>query len=271
MNIKHLDLTLLRLKPPEAWVHPGGGLTFVLTRSGAAKYAFGTFNGELVEGDVLVLNGESAKLSARDGNELALGCISLRAEHLFASFRVSEICRLQRVIAEFKDPRLYPASTPVAVECHRLFGEVSASASARLDQDRHSQLLWSAAALLSPELNNSRNQGAVRGFHRLENSMIHKFEKLTPEDLLNLSADELADKFQCGRQQLNRLFHQHFGLSIMGLKVEMRLLKAISLLREHDSKTKDVAEKSGFDHFGLFSTCFKRRFGVSPAAWRRLN
>ena len=235
------------------------------------KCVLGAFNREVVEGDVLVLTGNGAKLCARSGSELAFGCIYMRVEHLFTSFRVSEICRLQSVIAEFKDPRLFPASAPLAVECHRLFGEVSATARVRLDQGRHRQLLLAAAALLSAEFNGSSNLRAVGGLRPVEYSQIHEFEKLTPDDLLNLSADELADKFQCGRQQLNRLFHQHFGLSIMGLKVEMRLLKAISLLREHDSKTKDVAEKSGFDHFGLFSTCFKRRFGVSPAAWRRLN
>ena len=158
----------------------------MLPRSGAARCVFGAFDREVVEGDVLVLNGNGAKLCARDGSELAFGCIYMRVEHLFASFRVSEICRLQNVIAEFKDPRLYSASAPLAVECHRLFGEVSARAPDRLDQDRHSQLLWSAAALLSAEFNNSLNERAVGGFIQMEDSLLHEFEKLTPDDLLNL-------------------------------------------------------------------------------------
>jgi hypothetical protein len=30
-----------------------------------------------------------------------------------------------------------------------------------------------------------------------------------------------------------------------------------------------VAEDCGFNHLGLFNTCFKRRFGTSPGQWRK--
>jgi hypothetical protein len=30
-----------------------------------------------------------------------------------------------------------------------------------------------------------------------------------------------------------------------------------------------VAEQCGFNHLGLFNTCFKRRFGTSPSQWRK--
>ena len=51
--------------------------------------------------------------------------------------------------------------------------------------------------------------------------------------------------------------------------MEMRLLKAISLLRDADAKVIHVAEQCGFNHLGLFNTCFKRRFGTSPGKWRK--
>jgi Helix-turn-helix domain len=40
-------------------------------------------------------------------------------------------------------------------------------------------------------------------------------------------------------------------------------------LRNLDSKIIHVAEECGFNHLGLFNTCFKRRFGVSPGEWRK--
>jgi hypothetical protein len=67
---------------------------------------------------------------------------------------------------------------------------------------------------------------------------------------------------------LNRLFHQYFGFSLAALRMEMRLLKAMALLRDPDAKVINVAEKCGFNHLGLFNTCFKRRFGVTPGQWR---
>jgi Helix-turn-helix domain len=41
------------------------------------------------------------------------------------------------------------------------------------------------------------------------------------------------------------------------------------LLRNPETKIIHVAEECGFNHLGLFNTCFKRRFGVSPGEWRK--
>jgi AraC-like DNA-binding protein len=101
--------------------------------------------------------------------------------------------------------------------------------------------------------------------------MIQVFEKLSSEEILTLSVGELARKFSCSRRHLNRLFHQHFGFSVASLRMEMRLLKAVSLLRDPDMKIINVAEGCGFNHLGLFNTCFKRRFGRSPGEWRKTN
>jgi len=70
-------------------------------------------------------------------------------------------------------------------------------------------------------------------------------------------------------RHLNRLFHQYFGFSVGALRMEMRLLKAVSLLRDVNAKVINVAAQCGFNHLGLFNTCFKRRFGVTPGCWRK--
>jgi AraC-like DNA-binding protein len=86
---------------------------------------------------------------------------------------------------------------------------------------------------------------------------------------LTLSVGDLAGKFSCSRRHLNRLFHLHFGFSVAALRMEMRLLKAVSLLRNPSLKVISVAQQCGFNHLGLFNTCFKRRFGSSPGQWRK--
>ena len=82
---------------------------------------------------------------------------------------------------------------------------------------------------------------------------------------------ELAGKFHCSSRHLNRLFHKHFGFSVAALRMEMRLIKAITLLRNRDAKVIHVAEECGFNHLGLFNSCFKHRFGTSPGRWRDAN
>ena len=88
---------------------------------------------------------------------------------------------------------------------------------------------------------------------------------------MNLSVDDLASKFGCSRRHLSLLFHSHFGISVAALRMEIRLLKAISLLRDPEAKVINIAEDCGFNHLGLFNTCFKRRFGANPRQWRKSN
>jgi hypothetical protein len=52
--------------------------------------------------------------------------------------------------------------------------------------------------------------------------------------------------------------------------MELRMLRAVTLLRDTRAKVINVAEQCGFNHLGLFNTCFKRRFGTSPGRWRAL-
>jgi AraC-like DNA-binding protein len=58
---------------------------------------------------------------------------------------------------------------------------------------------------------------------------------------------------------------------VVALRTEMRLLKAVSLLRNPATKIIYVARESGFNHLGLFHHCFKKRFGSSPGQWRKAN
>ena len=260
----YLILRLVRLKPPEEWINNQGGLSFVLPTEGAGKCLCGPLNHRVASGDVLVLDGSvGGKLCAPDSGEMVFACFSVSFEHLFPLFAGNEISQLQRVTEDLKQTKLYPASSPLAVECHRLLREVPP----QFSLDHRSQLLRVAAAILNVEFKNAHSQRG--GFIRIEYHLIQVFEKLSASDLVGLTVPELADKFGCSRRHLNRLFHQYFGISVAALRMEMRLLKAMTLLRNPDAKIINVAENCGFNHLGLFNTCFKRRFGRSPGHWRK--
>ncbi|MCW5556010.1 MAG: helix-turn-helix transcriptional regulator [Verrucomicrobiae bacterium] len=218
----------------------------------------------LEAGDVLVLSAASGgKVCVADTSGLVFWCFSLCMEHLFPLFATSEIYLLQTVLDKLKEPRLYPANEPVANMCHRLLADVPPQS----DLDHRTQLLRVVSAILTLEFKKAHNQRV--GFIRTEEHLIQVFERLSADQLLTLSVGELASKFSCSRRHLNRLFHQYFGFSVAALRMEMRLLKAVSLLRDPDAKVINVAERCGFNHLGLFNTCFKRRFGTSPGQWRK--
>lgn len=261
----HLALQLARLKSSEELEQKGEGLTFIFSKGGAGKYTSAVATHRLGPGDVLVFNRTAAgKIGVFEGrSEFLFWTFSVCFEHLLPLFSSNEVSLLHNITESFKASKIYPAGNALAADCHRLLGLVPP----QFNLDHRGQLIRIAASILSVEFKEAQNQRS--GYVRAEDHMVQVFEKLSASELINLSVGELADRFNCSRRHLNRLFHQHFGVSVASLRMEMRLLKAVSLLRDANAKIINVAEQCGFNHLGLFNTCFKRRFGTSPGQWRK--
>jgi len=258
-------LGLVRLKTPEIMERSAEGLFFLFSKGGVGKFTSKAASHRLLPGDILVFEGAAgSKLEVFDGKgEFLFWNFSVSFENLLPLFNSGEISLLHNITEGFKATKIYAASSPMATECHRLLGLVPP----QFNLDHRGQLIRIAATILSAEFKEGHSQRS--GYVRTEDHMVQVFEKLSASELINLSVGELADKFSCSRRHLNRLFHQHFGVSVAALRMEMRLLKAISLLRDPDIKIINVAEQCGFNHLGLFNTCFKRRFGNSPGQWHK--
>jgi AraC-like DNA-binding protein len=261
----HLSLRLARLKSSEELDQNGEGLFFLFSKGGIGKFTSKVGAHRLLPGDILAFNGAAgSKVAVCDNKgEFLFWTFSVCFENLLPLFASNEISLLHNITEGFKGAKIYPASSPLAAECQRLLGVVPP----QFNLDHRGQLIRIAASILSVEFKEGQSQRS--GHVRTEDHMVQVFEKLSASDLINLSVGELANRFSCSRRHLNRLFHQHFGVSVSALRMEMRLLKAISLLRDANIKIINVAEQCGFNHLGLFNTCFKRRFGTSPGQWRK--
>ena len=260
----HLTLRLVRLKRCDAWPNEGQGLSVILAKSGNGQYVSNSaFKRQLLPGDVLVLNSDDGAKIAAGGDEMIFWFFSLCIEHLIPLFAVAEICLLQNTTDNFKSSKHYPASSLLAQECHRLVATVPPQGNV----DHRSHVLMIAAAVLSVEFKNTQSQRT--GYVRMEDHMMQVLEELSITELLTFSVGDMAQKFSCSRRHLNRLFHQHFGCSVASLRMELRLMKALSLLRDPNVKIINVAEQCGFNHLGLFNACFKKRFGNTPGQCRK--
>ena len=262
----YLSLRLIRLTPFEEWLNRGKSFSLLFPKGGLGTFLSPAIKHPLAPGDVLVLTqAQGGRVCTANGGELVFSYFSLCLEHLYPLFGSAELSLLQELTEVLRTPRLYPASNPLAQECHRLL----AAAPPQHHLDHRGQLLRIVTAILAVEFKDARHQrGGVGG---ADEHMVQVLEELLVEDIMGLTAPELAEKFHCTPRHLNRLFHQHLGFSVATLKMEMRLIKALTLLRNRDAKVIEVAEQCGFNHTGLFNTCFKRRFGASPGQWRDAN
>jgi AraC-like DNA-binding protein len=262
----YLALHTNRLKLLEKWTCEGDELFLVFPGTGVWQITSYGNSLPVAGGDVIVMTGRSeTKLLAMSDTEQSFSWFSISLDSLYPLFAAGEISFLQNIPQVLRGPKVYTGPSPITIQCHELLADLAP----RSDLNHRSQLLRVTALLLSLELNSWRQQQF--GFESSEDHMMRIFEQLSTQQLLNLSVEELSQKFGCSRRHLSRLFHQRFGMSVASFRMEMRLLRALSLLRDPGVKVINVAEQCGFNHLGLFNTCFKRRFGVTPGMWRNTH
>ena len=258
-----LSLAWVRLKAHEKWVGRSPGLAFVFLKAGGGRCLWRKGSQPLEPGDVLVLNAASgAELRPDTTRQLVFSFFSVNFDDLYPLFSFREIPLLQSISDLFNGVTLYPASRALAAKCHRLLRD----APRELDLDHRGQLLRIAAAILSFEFKNAQ-PGRSESIP-LDGRMSRIFNKLTAAEILALPVTKLAGRFNCSRRHLTRLFHQQFGCSVSSLRMEIRLLRAVCLLRNPELGILEAASQCGFNHRGLFNQCFKRRFGSTPTQWR---
>jgi len=252
------------LAPTEEWRLEGRNICFLLPTQGEGKYFSSEASHELHPGCVLVFNlSANAKVRASSRSGMVFRHFTVCLQDLISLFSNTEIILLQTVTDILCSARLVSATHDSARRSHELLAATPPQYS--LEHSAH--LLQIAVIFLSAEFQQVQNQRM--GLVHAEDYLIKALQKLSADDIANLSVGELAKKFSCSRRHLNRVFHQYFNTSVAALKMEMRLLKALALLRDPQSKVIHVAEECGFNHLGLFNTCFKKRFHQSPGQWRK--
>ncbi|MBC8096192.1 MAG: helix-turn-helix transcriptional regulator [Akkermansiaceae bacterium] len=98
---------------------------------------------------------------------------------------------------------------------------------------------------------------------------LRQFINQAPEsELTNLTLGKLAEHLHCCERHTSRIFHEVCGSSFRQYISEIRLKKACQILLQGQHKIIDVALESGHGSLALFNYLFKRRFGMTPTAWR---
>ena len=127
--------------------------------------------------------------------------------------------------------------------------------------------LWASAVsglLAAPPADNAHANRLRERFRQVIGHMLEA-------KLSGSSLGELAGQLHCSERHFSRLFREEFGVPLRARQIELRLQRAQQLLADSDAKVINVAYDSGYRHLGLFNAMFKKRFGVTPSAWRQQN
>jgi AraC family transcriptional regulator len=85
-----------------------------------------------------------------------------------------------------------------------------------------------------------------------------------------IALSEIAAVACLSPHHFHRLFTAAFQMTPAAYVTELRLARAARRLAATDMSVTDVCLTVGFESLGSFSARFRRSFGVSPAAWRRI-
>ena len=86
-----------------------------------------------------------------------------------------------------------------------------------------------------------------------------------------LRIDELAADFGVHPNHLSRAFRERYDVSPKQYLQTLKLEKAASMLTTTDTPVALIAESLGFDDQHAFSKLFKKYWGVSPMAYRKVD
>lgn len=84
-----------------------------------------------------------------------------------------------------------------------------------------------------------------------------------------MSLAVLAEEFHLNPQYISQLFKNEIGVNFLTYLTNIRMEKAKKLLLSTSLSVAEVAEKSGYGDYRVFSKVFKKSEGITPSQYRR--
>ena len=85
----------------------------------------------------------------------------------------------------------------------------------------------------------------------------------------NLSVETISDILHISPSYLSTIFKKEKQESLISYLTNLRMKKAIELLRSSDEKSYRIAEMVGYVDANYFSYVFKKKYGISPTRYRK--
>lgn len=261
----HLLVNELTLAPSSEWTIPFADWCFLQVGDGQGYWLEPGASVAVHPGEVLVVSPHRrGGFRASQLGQVLLRYFRFCPELLTGFLTLAERARLDHLAATA--PAVF-AHLPADHLAARLFAE--AGHNDRRDGTLLTRCRALEVAAVVFESHLPRPQVARRSFVPARQRIRLFVTRLTEEEVLSVSARELAARCGCSLRHFNRIYQQCFGVSLRAQQTELRLRKARRLLAETTAPISAVAAACGYRHTSLFNALFRRRFGLTPSAWRQ--
>ena len=84
-----------------------------------------------------------------------------------------------------------------------------------------------------------------------------------------ITVSDVVDYIGFTRSYFTTIFHKYTGLSPREYILQCRFRNGCRLLTETDLTVQQIAEQVGYEDYMAFSKAFRKKYGMSPTAYRR--
>ena len=238
---------------PELHSHDFFEIVYLL--SGSAIHKYNQSVTLMKPGEVMLLRPGDTHILFRKGTELNLYSISAttaQMQPLLAAYCMED------AVCGTPDPFVFPLGQQ-KYNITRLFEGLASLEPER--QNAHLRVIL-GMTLHALVLGHGRERQAW-----LENTL----QQMTSTENLTEGVPAMQRLCNLSHAQLCRVIKKQTGKTPQQYVRELRLLRAYDLIQSTDLPFEDVANAVGYFSFSHFSTTFKDRFGLTPAALRKRN
>ena len=116
------------------------------------------------------------------------------------------------------------------------------------------------------EKQHSADREAVKQEERTITSITRYLQEHLSEDL---SLAVLSEKFHLNAQYISQLFKNEIGVNFLTYFTSIRMERAKKLLLSTSLSVAEVAQRSGYGDYRVFTKVFKKNEGITPSQYRR--
>ena len=86
----------------------------------------------------------------------------------------------------------------------------------------------------------------------------------------NITLNDLSKRLSIAKSTLEHQFKKETNCSIIEYKINCQLEEACNLLKITNTQISDIAMETGFNNVSYFSKMFKKKYDLTPKAYREL-